>query len=93
MGVDTYDCCLCGDTGIHSDFMNWCSEGHHICDYCKESEKLKIEDDGDYFIIDCPKCIEENKIKILEKCFNKLLEMYNKRRKVKLTRDDLEKLI
>jgi hypothetical protein len=97
MGVETYDCDGCGDNGVHESFIYACDEGHHFCDDCVEKLKLNINDDGEYEITNCPECKEEddkeNEFQLLNKMLDKLLEMYNKRRKNKLTISDLKEII
>lgn len=95
MGVDHYDCCECGERGIHHDYVAFCEDGHCFCDDCVEHCKLQKneDDDADYAILNCPKCKEEEETSNNKKMLDKLLEMYNKKRKNKISLDDLKKLI
>lgn len=113
MGVECYDCAICGENGIHEDYVVHCECGASFCDECHE-EHIKefvfqrvVDDEDDELknvefnvskldevgeldeIVKCPVCIKKKNNKLL---FNTLLEMYNKHRKNKLTKDELKKL-
>lgn len=97
MGVEHYDCSICGANGVWEGDVKHCICGAHICDECQEKYKdeLKKEDtDDDYQ--SCPECAEEKekkkKIKHTEAMLKKLLKLYNKKTKEKLTIKKLEKL-
>ncbi len=60
MGVDHYDCYVCGDTGIYEEYIAHCDScGAHICSECLDckedntsyinykSKKLYQKDDDD----------------------------------------------
>lgn len=94
MGVDHYDCDGCGMNGIHEDNISHCHNGHHYCMPCGKNKKFIYGDeDDDYEIMNCPKCFKKAKDKqeqtLLNNMINLLLEMYNKRRKNKLTLEQL----
>lgn len=71
MGLETYDCALCGRNGVVEIWIYRCDRcGSHICDKClsKIPKKYieKDEDEGTH-ILKCSNCIERYKIRKLIK--------------------------
>jgi NMD protein affecting ribosome stability and mRNA decay len=97
MGVETFDCAVCDTNGIHEDYIFHCACGAHVCVDCyKEGDKrFSMGDDGAFIF--CPICISKkelaDKMKKYELMVNHLLIMYNKKRKNKLTFEQLQKLV
>lgn len=94
MGVETFDCYVCHQNGIHEDYIKHCGSSHchyHICIDCVKKNKLEVNDDDE--IINCPVCEEKKKIEQTYKMLEVLLEIYNKRRRNKLTKEKLLEMI
>lgn len=100
MPIESYDCVVCYNNGVHESNIKHFECGHSICTNCIEKHKYIIDDDDEdeiiYKMVDgkkitmCDDCLKFNNY---EKMLNLLLTLYNKRRKNKLTIDDLLKRI
>ena len=85
MGVECYECNICYKNGVHEDLITNCETcDSNICNKCIDISRnlLSYKDE---LLIKCPKCDELNEVKKLRNMIDVLLDLYNRRRKKKIT--------